>query len=226
MNKKKYPITDCNVTMNSDGTIRAELNPNYFTYKKYFGSTRYSEEDEVYYGKILGISDFVNYESEDLESLKIQFEKAVDDYLETCLSLNRSPDFPIPYKTPTDKDIDEYYDIYEFLYDEYGSGENEDYIELLWCFISQHKDNFFDDEQQIKVEIEYKEGFIAKALEMPVFTSRLINNSLVCLTSDFEEKVGIHIKKNRKNISNRFGISYYPTTKVIDYIKNKHYERI
>jgi hypothetical protein len=223
MKIKKHPVTVFNITMNSHGKSRAELDPNYFIYKNYFGSTRYSEEDEVYNGKILGISDLVTYESKNLLKLKIEFEKSVDDYIETCLTINKNPDFPIPYKTPLDKDIEEYYDIYEYLYDEFESGENEDYIELLWCFISQHKSNTLDDEQQIKVEIDYQDGFLAKVKDSSIISSTLINNNLVFLTSDIEELINVTVKRinSKETISKRFGTSYYPTQSAIDHIKKQ-----
>lgn len=51
-------------------------------YKGYFGSVSYSEEDEVYYGRIEYIRDLVSYEGDDIESLENNFKEAVDDYSE------------------------------------------------------------------------------------------------------------------------------------------------
>lgn len=54
---------------------------NTITYKDYFGSVRFSAEDEVFYGKIEHIHDLITFESEHAHGLKMAFEEAVDDYL-------------------------------------------------------------------------------------------------------------------------------------------------
>lgn len=56
-------------------------------YKEFAGSIEWSQDDNCYYGKILGISDLVNYESPDLIGLKTVFEEAVEDYLEILTNL-------------------------------------------------------------------------------------------------------------------------------------------
>lgn len=53
-------------------------------YKNYITNIEYSEEDNVFYGKIEGISDLVNFESEDLDRIEQEFHDAVDDYLLFC----------------------------------------------------------------------------------------------------------------------------------------------
>ena len=53
-------------------------------YEGYIGSVHYSNEDEVFHGKLEGIRDLVTYEGTDVESLKQAFHDAVSDYLETC----------------------------------------------------------------------------------------------------------------------------------------------
>lgn len=61
------------------------------TYKDYFGSVDFDLEDLVIHGKILFINDLITYEADTLDGLKIEFEAAVDDYLETCDLLGREP---------------------------------------------------------------------------------------------------------------------------------------
>ncbi len=63
-----------------------------FEYKGYFGSVKYSEEDHILYGKIEFIRDLIDYQGEDVETLKKAFEESVDDYFETCKQLNKEPD--------------------------------------------------------------------------------------------------------------------------------------
>ena len=53
-------------------------------YKGYVGSVRYSGEDEIFHGKLEGISDLVTYEGHDVETLKMAFHEAGDDYLAVC----------------------------------------------------------------------------------------------------------------------------------------------
>ncbi len=61
-------------------------------YKNYYGSVHYSEEDQLFYGKIEYIKSLVNYEGTDAASLKMAFEEAVGDYLELCQREGLEPD--------------------------------------------------------------------------------------------------------------------------------------
>src|ERR1700761_3569298 len=61
------------------------------TYKGFFGSARYSAADEVFYGKLEGIDDLVNYEGSSVKELMKAFHEAVDDYLETCKEIGKEP---------------------------------------------------------------------------------------------------------------------------------------
>ena len=63
-------------------------------YKGYTGSVEYSAEDECLYGKLQNIRDLVNYEADSAKDLKLEFEAAVDDYLETCEELGKAADKP------------------------------------------------------------------------------------------------------------------------------------
>ncbi|MGI8958966.1 MAG: type II toxin-antitoxin system HicB family antitoxin [Bryobacteraceae bacterium] len=63
-------------------------------YKGYIGSVHYSDEDEVFHGKLEGIRDLVTYEGTDVLSLKQSFHQAVDEYIETCRKKNKRPEVP------------------------------------------------------------------------------------------------------------------------------------
>ena len=65
---------------------------NYLEYKGYIGTIEISAEDNVLYGKIHGINDLVTFEAESISDLKIQFQEAVDDYLELCTEIGKEPD--------------------------------------------------------------------------------------------------------------------------------------
>ena len=57
---------------------------NTMEYKGYVGSVDFSEEDSLFYGKVLGIRALVSYEGENAHDLLENFHGAVDDYLALC----------------------------------------------------------------------------------------------------------------------------------------------
>ncbi len=65
---------------------------NILEYKGYYAKVEYSSEDKVLFGKIEGINDLVNFESESTEGIEREFQDAVDDYLEFCKDVGKEPD--------------------------------------------------------------------------------------------------------------------------------------
>lgn len=65
---------------------------NVLTYKGYIGSVQYSPEDEVFHGRIEAIADLVTFEADSAKQLRLEFEAAVDDYLDTCEQIGKTPD--------------------------------------------------------------------------------------------------------------------------------------
>lgn len=61
-------------------------------YKGYYADIHFSAEDEVFFGKLIGINDLVNFEADSVKELKKAFVEAVDDYLKTCKEQNKTPD--------------------------------------------------------------------------------------------------------------------------------------
>jgi len=57
---------------------------NTMQYRGYLGSVEFSQEDALFFGKVLGISALVSYEGENAQELVEDFHEAVDDYLEFC----------------------------------------------------------------------------------------------------------------------------------------------
>ena len=52
-------------------------------YKGYTGTITYCTEDNIYYGKLVGIEDLVSYHSEEgIEELQNAFIDAVDEYID------------------------------------------------------------------------------------------------------------------------------------------------
>ena len=60
-------------------------------YKDFVASLEYSDTDDVFYGKILGINDLILFEGLSIEELKHAFKEAVEDYIELCKEMNKDP---------------------------------------------------------------------------------------------------------------------------------------
>ena len=56
---------------------------NTIQYKGYVGSVEFSEEDRIFYGKVMGARSLISYEGENEKELLNDFHAAVDDYLKT-----------------------------------------------------------------------------------------------------------------------------------------------
>ena len=63
-------------------------------YKGYWTTVRYSAEDHVLHGKIEGIRDLVDFESDSAADVERAFHEAVDDYLAFCRDTGSSPEKP------------------------------------------------------------------------------------------------------------------------------------
>ena len=64
------------------------------TYKGYYGSVHYNDDDRIFHGKIEFIRSLISYEGADVKSLRIGFEEAIEDYLELCDEENIEPEKP------------------------------------------------------------------------------------------------------------------------------------
>ena len=65
---------------------------NTLKYKGYFGSVEFSDEDDIFHGKIIGISDHITYEGDSVQSLRQDFITAIDEYLNVCTELGKEPE--------------------------------------------------------------------------------------------------------------------------------------
>jgi predicted HicB family RNase H-like nuclease len=61
-------------------------------YKGYYADIHFSADDDVFFGKMIGINDLVTFEADSVKALKKAFSEAVEDYLKTCAALKKSPD--------------------------------------------------------------------------------------------------------------------------------------
>jgi len=64
------------------------------THKEYTGSIEYSSEDNLLYGKVLGIKGLISFEGKTGENLEADFKKAIENYLDDCKMNNRVPEKP------------------------------------------------------------------------------------------------------------------------------------
>ena len=68
------------------------IKKNILEYKGYHTTIEFDVETYVLRGKIEGINDFVNFESNDPKAIEQEFHAAVDDYLEFCQEVGKEPD--------------------------------------------------------------------------------------------------------------------------------------
>lgn len=66
----------------------------YLEYKSYTGSIEYSPEDNLLYGKVLGINGLISYEGETGKLLEEDFKAAIDSYLSDCEETGKLPEKP------------------------------------------------------------------------------------------------------------------------------------
>ncbi|PWW01570.1 putative HicB family RNase H-like nuclease [Hoeflea marina] len=67
---------------------------NAMSYKGYFARVDFDAEDEIFVGRIAGISDVVGFHAENVAELKSAFYEAVDDYVEACGKVGKEPQKP------------------------------------------------------------------------------------------------------------------------------------
>ena len=65
---------------------------NQLHYKDFIGSVFFSEEDGVFHGKVVGISDSISFEGESVKTLTEDFQSAVDEYLAYCAEVGKQPE--------------------------------------------------------------------------------------------------------------------------------------
>ena len=61
-------------------------------YKGYHASIRYSDEDNLFIGEIIGVNDTLAFHGTSIAELETMFHQSVDNYLELCRQVGRQPD--------------------------------------------------------------------------------------------------------------------------------------
>ena len=65
---------------------------NLMEYKGYHTKIEFDAESMSLRGKIEGINDYIDFESEDISNIEKEFHAAVDDYLEFCKEVGKDPE--------------------------------------------------------------------------------------------------------------------------------------
>ena len=63
-------------------------------HRGYTGVSFVDEESESLYGHVIGLRDVITFQGDSVAELSQSFRDSVDDYLEFCQSLGRSPEKP------------------------------------------------------------------------------------------------------------------------------------
>jgi predicted HicB family RNase H-like nuclease len=65
---------------------------NTLSYRGYLARVDFDDEDNLLVGKIVGIEDGVTFHSDNVTELEAAFREAVEDYLETCAKVGKTPE--------------------------------------------------------------------------------------------------------------------------------------
>ncbi len=65
---------------------------NKLTYKGYTARIDFDDRDNILVGRLLGIKDVIAFHADNVADLRVAFEESVDDYLEACAAIGKSPD--------------------------------------------------------------------------------------------------------------------------------------
>lgn len=67
---------------------------NQLSYKGYSAAVEFDAEDAILFGHIAGINDIIGFHADTVADLKTAFREAVDDYIETCAKIGKTPEKP------------------------------------------------------------------------------------------------------------------------------------
>ena len=65
---------------------------NYLHYKGYVGSIEFSEEDAVFFGKVIGIKPLISFEGDSVATITKDFQDAIEEYLDFCARNSKTPE--------------------------------------------------------------------------------------------------------------------------------------
>ncbi|MBP5789685.1 MAG: type II toxin-antitoxin system HicB family antitoxin [Neisseriaceae bacterium] len=67
---------------------------NTLTYKGYTAKIEFDERDDIFVGRILGISDIVCFHADNVAEMKAEFALSVDEYIAACERAGKQPQKP------------------------------------------------------------------------------------------------------------------------------------
>lgn len=67
---------------------------NVMTYKGYAARVEYDDQDGLFLGTLAGLRDGAGFHADTVADLRAAFREAVDDYVETCRKLGKTPETP------------------------------------------------------------------------------------------------------------------------------------
>ena len=65
---------------------------NMMEYKGYYAIFAYNKDDQIFVGKVQGLSDSLNFHGASVDELKTMFHQSIDNYLEICKEIGKKPD--------------------------------------------------------------------------------------------------------------------------------------
>ncbi len=69
-------------------------------YKNYEAQISYSEEDEIFVGRVINIEDdIIAFDGNSIVELKQAFQAVIEEYLDDCIKANRQPQKPLEKAT-------------------------------------------------------------------------------------------------------------------------------
>ena len=67
-------------------------------YKGYQGHVNYDDEAKLFHGEVIGLRDVITFQGTSVEELEQAFKDSVDEYLDFCKELGRTPEKPFSGK--------------------------------------------------------------------------------------------------------------------------------
>lgn len=64
------------------------------SYKGFSATVEFDADDEIFVGRIAGISDVIGFHADTVSDLKAAFHEAVDDYVAACRATGKTPQKP------------------------------------------------------------------------------------------------------------------------------------
>ncbi len=61
------------------------------TYKGYTARIEFDERDNIFVGKVIGITDSITFHGETVQELREDFQAAIDHYIADCAATGRRP---------------------------------------------------------------------------------------------------------------------------------------